>query len=263
MQELKKMSDILEEMKKEDVPEMLEFRKYVDTKIPKLKDRTLIKLVYLTAARASEVCTRVGSWDAEHGRSKPYGKALTLQVFPKTDIRNKWVEDVALIRMAVAKRSRKKIFYKIIGLPCSPVYEPWTYDLLVWALKHGKQLSFDLSRFGVWHIIKRNLTGLDPKAHPHSLRHYRATHLVDIYGFDPYEICLYTGWTLSSDAKSSRQLDRYVHLNWRRYFPKLLVPCRYKTALAEKVLDKERQRKEEIRRQLEFERQQREGGVLV
>jgi hypothetical protein len=50
-----------------------------------------------------------------------------------------------------------------------------------------------------------------------SMRHYRTMELVQRYGLNKEERDNYTG------HKTSGSDDRYSHLNWRQYFPKLLV----------------------------------------
>lgn len=57
------------------------------------------------------------------------------------------------------------------------------------------------------------------------LRHYRLTHLVEEYGFDAYDLTVYAGWTFKTIFKGSAgQLDTYLHLDWRKYYEKLLKP---------------------------------------
>jgi integrase len=135
------------------------------------------------------------------------------------------------VNCAVAKRSRKdkekeKIVYKIIALPMNPRYEPWTEDLLKWIVKTGS-LSFPLT--GDWinkGIVQPCLRELDRNVHSHSLRHWRITHLVSEYDFDPYDLTAYSGWTFKTTfggmGMGSGQLDIYLHLAWKRYFKKLL-----------------------------------------
>lgn len=50
-----------------------------------------------------------------------------------------------------------------------------------------------------------------------SMRHYRTMELAQRYGFTKEERDIYTGHTTSGVD------DRYSHLNWRLYFPKLLT----------------------------------------
>jgi len=54
------------------------------------------------------------------------------------------------------------------------------------------------------------------------------THLAEHYGFEAYDLTVYAGWTFKTGlgrmGMSSGQLDTYLHLKWRRYYPKLLKP---------------------------------------
>ena len=56
----------------------------------------------------------------------------------------------------------------------------------------------------------------------HALRHIRATELIDFYGLDGFDLSIYGGWTLANIGHVSSATSRYVHLQWRKYFPKLL-----------------------------------------
>ena len=210
------------------------FRERVD-QILSRGDSVLIKTLYLTASRVSEILTKVNPSELELGKTKAYG------IYLKWDLQDfEWqgrVEKALCITEAVAKRKRRTksgkspdMVYKVIALPTSQAYEPWSLDLLEYLLAH-KTLSFDLTRKRVWQIVKNNLGDLDPDIHPHSLRHYRLTHLVTEYGFtDPFSIAYIAGWTFKTTlgnlgmASASGQLDVYLHMAWRNYFPKLLKP---------------------------------------
>jgi integrase len=219
------------------VPNVNEFREAVDG-ILGLRDSLLVKTMYLTAARVSEVITKALPWELKHNQSKGYGQYMrwTLQDYQEGKIKEK----VLLLTMAVAKRSmrakghkgkvlsekqRKKMVYKIVALPTSQKYEPWTIDLLKYLRKRGA-LTFDITRQWVNKLVKQNLRELDPTVHSHSLRHWRITHLVSHNGFDPYDITAFSGWTFKTTfggmGMGSGQLDTYLHLAWRKYFPKLL-----------------------------------------
>jgi len=205
-------------------PDFRRLREYIDS-IPSKRDSVLIKLLYLTAGRVSEVTTKVTPYDLKYNLSKPYGRHLDYSI---GDYGN---EKVLLLKMAVAKRRIKRRnnqpYYKIIALPTHPRYEPWTLDLIKW-LRDNRRLSFDLTRNRVYTIVRKWLSPLDPKVRTHSLRHWRITHLVTEYDFTPYEITAYAGWTFktgfSQMGMNSGTLDAYLHLIWKQYFPKLLKP---------------------------------------
>jgi len=215
------------------VPEFKRFRKVVDH-ISKKRDKVLIETLYLTASRVSEIVTKVGAYDLEHGKSKAYGKHLNWQLADFQVNREK-NERVLLITEAIAKRKLKTkrdkergYIPKTIALPVMPVYEPFTKDLLEWIRDYGN-LSFNLGRTRVWQIVKTHLRDLDPKVKTHSLRRWRLNHLVTEYKFDPYDLAVYAGWSVKHSfgvvgMSVSPHQDAYMHNAWRRYFPKLLKP---------------------------------------
>lgn len=220
-----------------DVPSLHKFREAVDH-ILNPRDALLVKAIYLTCCRPSEILTKVNPWELEHGRVKlaygTYVKVERLKTFDYQDRRHK----VLVIKMAVAKRKKKgkkaqkdqkmKLILKVIALPCDPRYEPWTEDLIKYIGKRGT-LNFDLSRDWVNDLIKNSqLRKLDPHVVTKSLRHYRITHLLEEYNFDPTDIICVTGWTFKSGLPkfgiAGGQFDTYAHLRWKKYFPKLLIP---------------------------------------
>jgi len=215
------------ELMKREAPSPPLFRKAVET-IPKQRDRDLIKLLYLTAARVSEVITQASPYDIKHKKSMPYGRELRWQLDEFEG------EKVLILTLATAKRrwitmkagqAEEHLVPKLIALPVNPKYEPWTFDLLKRIAKH-KTLSFNTSRFTALRVVRKNLSPIDPKIHTHSLRHYRISHLMEYYNFDPYDVIAYTGWTYKSGLQKmsmpSGFMDTYAHLSWKKYFPKLL-----------------------------------------
>lgn len=215
------------------VPEFKRMREHIDH-IYKKRDRVLIKTLYLTALRVSEIVTEVTRYDQEKGWSQAYGRYLDFSIAYYQVNRNH-KEPVLLITAATAKRKLKTkeekergFIPKVIALPCKPIYEPYTEELLRWIQKH-RTLSFPITRRRVLQIVKENLKELDPNVRTHSLRHWRITHLVTQYQFDPYDLCAYAGWSLKHGFGTvgvpvSPQLDVYMHSAWQNYFPKLLKP---------------------------------------
>ena len=216
---------------------VVEFRRMreVIEHIPKQRDRVLIKLLYLGAFRCSEILTHVAPYDKEHQASKAYGKHLDFKA-EYFQVHRRHKEPVLLITAATAKRRLKTkeqkeqgFIPKVIALPCNPVYEPFTEELLKWIQTHYT-LSFPITRNWVYKIVKKNLRELDPKVRTHSLRHWRLTHLVTHYQFDPYDLSAYAGWSLqhgfavTGGMTASPQIDVYMHSAWQKYFPKLLKP---------------------------------------
>jgi len=107
-------------------PDYRSFREAVDA-IPDRRYRTLIKRIYLTAARVSEVITKVTPYEEGHGATHPYGRYLDWSL---VDYESEGVREKALlVQMAVAKRRRKREgkerqAYKMVVLPTSLCYEP-------------------------------------------------------------------------------------------------------------------------------------------
>ena len=198
-----------------DVPQFAEFRVWVD-KIEKFRDRVLIETFYLTAARAMELLTKISPSDIKYKKTTCYGPLATWSLGEYMN------EKALLIKIRVGKH--KKPTYRVVALPCNPIYEPWTLDLLKWIKQTGK-ISFDLSRSGATKILQRHLEQYWPGIHLHSLRHFRCTHLCEVYGFGPMDLVTYMGWTYRT-AFGISMLDRYMHLSWKDYFPKLLRPLK-------------------------------------
>lgn len=202
-----------------EVPNLPVFRKAVDD-IPEKRDAMLIKVLYLNASRISEVLTRI--CPSDEGLTHPYGTRMTWELMKYQD------EHVLLIKTMVAKR--KEDIFKIVALPCDPKYEPWTLDLLRYLKKEKRRnLNFDITRQWAGDIFRLWLGKFyrsNPKRILNPWRHWRLTHLVEIFGFDPYDLCVYSGWTFKHGISGSGQLDTYLHLDWRRYFPKLLKPMK-------------------------------------
>lgn len=155
-----------------------------------------------------------------------------LTKFKQTALLDKWQAGKLELDPMLIKILLNKTTLKIIALPTSVKYEPWTMDLLKWIRKHGS-ISFKLTRQWFWQLLRDNLSGILPKKGSQSLknplRHFRISHLVEYYGFDPYELTTYAGWTARSTfgqlgISASANIDIYSHLKWRMYLPKLLKP---------------------------------------
>jgi len=123
-----------------------------------------------------------------------------------------------------------RIRMKVVALPCDPKYDPWALDLVKRITKR-KNLSFDMSRQRAWQRITEEFrrANYQGRLSPHVLRHWRISHLIEYYDFDPYEVSIYSGWTMAGTfaqmgIQASSNIDIYAHLPWRKYFKKLLVP---------------------------------------
>jgi integrase len=234
---------ILEEESPLNVPSIGEFRRYVDEHcgLWHLREAIFVKLTYLLGARESELLTRVTPYQLSHGKTKAYGTLLGygLSNYKRTD--GKTVK-LLLVKSAIAKRRKQdktttedgvfKVRMKTVPIVCDNAVEPWAVDILKWLANvkesQGK-LSFDFVGMTAQNIVKRCLNELDPTIHPHSLRHYRITHLIRGYGFSPYQITAFTGWSIQSTfgsmgMRASSNIDIYAHLSWHDYIEKMLVP---------------------------------------
>lgn len=220
-----------------EVPDFIRFRQAVDH-IWNVRNRIIVQIAYLTASRVSEMITKVTPWDLEHHKSRAYGKSMAWKLvsFDKKGKDNpEDFEKVLLITSAVAKRTKKmkddtvRYTLKTVALPCSRKYEPWSLDIINYLIRTEGKISFDLTRFRIFTIVKDSLRDLDPHIHPHSLRHYRLTHLMSEYNFEPAHLSGIAGWTLKTaygqiGIQTSSMMETYVHLAWKKYFPLLLVP---------------------------------------
>jgi len=77
----------------EGIPEFRKFREVVDS-IRARRNRTLIKTLYLTAARVSEIVTKTSPWERMHCQTKPFGKYMD------DSIRDFGKEKVFLLKIA-------------------------------------------------------------------------------------------------------------------------------------------------------------------
>ena len=97
-------------------PNVRRFRELVED-IPSRRDSVLIKALYLTAAKVSEVTTKVTPYDLKNKLSQPYGQYLDFS-FDDYEKRK-----VFLIKLAVAQRRVKRKnnlpYFKIVALPAN------------------------------------------------------------------------------------------------------------------------------------------------
>ena len=70
--------------------------------------------------------------------------------------------------------------------------------------------------------LKREIDAHFRSFNLHAGRHIRASDLVVYYGFVGADLSAFAGWKLSTAMGVSSSVDRYVTLNWRSYFGKLL-----------------------------------------
>ena len=196
---------------------------------------------YLFCARVSEIVGATNRYDVSHNQTVargPTGKDVKLEIFELGDIKT----DAAVFTVRTAKRDGK---IRKIALPIETKYEPWTEVLYNYYIEHGSDKVFPFTRQKAWEYAHEAFKGLsypiekynlyqpeDPKPKPirahlkpfrtHALRHLRATELIETFGFTGFDLSVYGGWTLRSMVGVGSALSRYAHLDWRRYFPKLL-----------------------------------------
>jgi len=137
-----------------------------------------------------------------------------------------------VLKRKVRQRKRRKQeerVYKMIALPVNPKFEPWTLSL-VRRIKEAGTLAFDMTDGNALYIVKKWFSRSYPDMTTHHLRHFRITHLAQEYDFDAFDLTCISGWTFKTglaaagQGMASGQLDVYLHLAWKRYFPKLLKP---------------------------------------
>jgi len=232
------------------------------------KDEIFIKLTYLLGSRASELLTKVTPWQASHNKTKPYGKLLSWEFATYRKADGKAIK-ILLIKSAIAKRMKRKkkeqdsnieaifqhetwdpsqvqensetsplvqkVKMKVVPIVCDIAAEPWCLDILKWIRDQKTEkarveaLKFNFCEMTAQNIVKKCLRQLDPKIHPHTLRHYRVTHLIRSYGFNPYQVTAFFGWSLKSvvakmGITASSNVGIYAHLVWKDYIDLLLVP---------------------------------------
>jgi len=192
--------------------------------IPKTVVRKAFKFQYLTATRISEVC----------GKYAVTGKDLEIKEFEG--------HSLALFTIKTAKKKGEPRF---IALPLEEEYEPWSLELVkefssrddrrvfpisVRSLQFHAEKAFETLDYTIEKYGNKKIGVIEKHERPgltHFLRHVRATNLVMDYGFDSTDIGIYCGWEIGLPAMAKR----YITMEWRRYFPKLLKPIETKVIM--------------------------------
>jgi hypothetical protein len=163
---------------------------------------------------------------------KPEEVQKAFAMYGQQELFEKWKKGEITVDPLLIKVLLGKITLKTVALPCNPKYEPWTLSLLR-HYKEKKTLSFPITRQWFWKNYRQALKDLLPQKSLHSiknpLRHFRINHIIEYYGFLPYDVATYSGWTIASTfgrigIPVSSNIDAYSHLAWRMYFPRLLLP---------------------------------------
>lgn len=217
--------------------------------VPNIAVRMCLMTCYLYAGRVSEVVGRSSPRDQTLARG-PTGQDVKLDVYDN----NGKHEPCVLFNIRTAKQyKRNQPMYtegkpRTVALPLD--YEPWAKTVYEYFQRFGHRRVFFFTRQKVGMYVRNNLIfeglkypidtynkylekGIKESipAHMkhyviHALRHSRATELIDYYGFDAFNLAQYGGWTLQTQAKTTKSMNRYLAFTWRSYFPKLLKPRR-------------------------------------
>lgn len=208
------------------IPRFREMREAIDH-IPSWRDRIYLMYLYLTASRYAEIVTHVSP--SEHEVTKAYGNEVTWDL--EKWQRGEQVEQALAITVRCAKK--KKAYYKVIGLPVQPHFEPWTKSLLHYLVRK-KGFHIDLGRHQLGRIVRQELRGQGlrvPSTLKNPLRHYRLSHLATVYDFrNPVFLTSITGHQSGYDYRAMTggtlpaALSSYLHTLWRDYFHLLMKP---------------------------------------
>jgi integrase len=166
--------------------------------------KALFYFLYLTGCRITE---------ALNVRAKD----VTLETLPE-------VGDILRVHLLTLKNKLHKV--RDIPVVISDKEKPMV-DYVVWYLGQRQGEIYDpdikvftFSRQNAWNKLaskqitmrathgKELIEDYTFKIRPHYLRHCRATHLVNYFGFDDTKLVRYFGWTNSKPAQT------YVKLNW-------------------------------------------------
>lgn len=209
--------------------------------------RMCVKYLYLIDGRISEAISKRAPSDVKTTPRGPQGRSLSIQDYEEGG-------EVALFSVNTAKREG---FLRICALPIERQYEPWTKEVVKYFGKFNpNEYVFPYNRQKIWHEarevwgslsypiesyevvetdeygnvvlsengskVKRRVNRHIRDFNLHAIRHIRATDLVVFYGFNGPNLSAFGGWTLSTAMNVSGSIDRYVQLDWRSYYPKLL-----------------------------------------
>lgn len=224
-----------------DLPAVHDVRRRIETATP---DEAKYSLMagYLFCARVSEIIGATSPSEIIRKKTEargPTGKDFRLETFNLGPLKS----ECAVFTVHTAKRGGKE---RKIALPLEKEYEPFTKSLVNYFRKYDSDPVFPFTRQKAHSYARRVFEGFkytveeyrtydngqfEKKVPSHSrqfgthaLRHLRATELIEHYGFDGIDLSIYGGWTLRSTIGVGSSMSRYAHLNWQRYYPKLLKP---------------------------------------
>jgi len=228
-----------------ETPDLMKVRDRIET-IKHVPSRHCAKYLYLIDGRISEAVGRKAPSDKGSAARGPRGRDVSFQEYDG--------EEVALFNVYTSKREGT---LRICALPLNSVYEPWTREIAEYFDRFDRDNHvFPFNRGKVWRecrsaweglvypienykVIEVDLKGnvilnengkkksktITRHTRPfnlHAIRHIRATDLVVYYGFNGPNLSAFAGWTLSTAMQVSSSINKYVSLDWRSYFHKLL-----------------------------------------
>jgi hypothetical protein len=211
--------------------------------------RMAVLYEYVIAGRISEVVGRSYSSDTHTIARGPTGEAASQDSCLIGDHQ----EPAIVFSVNSAKRRKRSSenyaegLLRKVGLPRK---DPIASQLLDYFGEFGKDLVFPFTRQEVSQEVKRQQTfrgfscsvedyqiyrngeiiAVPSHQKPytlHSLRHQRASDLINYYGFDGFNLSAYGGWSVRNTTGVSKVMTRYIHLQWQAYFPKLLKVPEY------------------------------------
>jgi len=224
----------------------MEVRRRIET-VEHEPSKFCLKYLYLVDGRISEAVSKAYLTDKG---TTPRGLKTRDLEFQEDD----YGDEVALFKVKTAKRGG---ILRICGVPMKREYEPFTKGVAQYFQKFDKNdFVFPLTRQKVWResrdawkdliypIEDYDKIEVDKEGNPlirengskvktninrhyrdfnlHAIRHIRATDLVVYYGFNGPNLSAFGGWTLSTAMRVSSSINRYVQLDWRSYYHKLL-----------------------------------------
>lgn len=173
-----------------------------------------------------------------YGMSRAYGKALRLEIkdfrLNEKPIKVMLLSSAIAKRKRKEKDGTERLSFKQVALPLAPTcYELRAYDLFQFALSQKdkafkrvkkllaesqlkdldymlqlergcleRSLRFHLTKGAVEYIVRKYLGELLPPKGKHNIknpwRHWRLTHLRQLYDFDGFNLTAFAGWTFGS-----------------------------------------------------------------
>lgn len=214
------------------VPDFRRFREVVDH-IDDKRNAVLIKTLYLGAYRINEILAKINAYDEYSGMSRAYGNAFRVQIKDFKTEDDKAVKVMlltsAVAKRTKEKDGKEYLTFKQVALPIVPQsYEPWATDLFHYAVSETdknfkkakrflaesqlkdpdymhdleqecfeRSLRFQLTKCAVEYIVRKHLGDLMPEKSKRNRknpwRHWRLTHLRQLYGFDGFNLTAFAG----------------------------------------------------------------------